>query len=113
MLSLLQKLSLRRVLKCVGGHLCKSAPVVLPPVYLVPDKQRDKYRLEITVKSTIAAAAPEHDLIEDDGGDDDDDEPIRLIFNPGGSHVGSKREECFIELRLLNNVYKISYHEDI
>ena len=101
MLFLLQKLRLRRVLKYVGRHLCKSAPVVLPSVYLVPVNQGCRYRLEITVKSTIAAAACENDMIDDDGDDDDDDEPIRLIFNPGGSHVSSKKEQTMIYLQHL------------
>ena len=76
-LFIFQKWKLDRVLNYTGQHLCKSTPLALPPVYLVPLHPDNGSQLEMTVKALVAPGsrkAKNKQPLEA--------EPLRLIFDP-------------------------------
>ena len=67
-------------------HPCKSNPVFIPSVYLVPEKQMQNYQLEMTAIAKITPASWLSTWDKFFTGNDEN-EPIDLVFNADGSKV--------------------------
>ena len=78
-LFIFQKWKLDRVLNYTGQHLCKSTPLGLPSVYLVPLHPDSESQLEMTVKALVAPGSRKTKSKEPL-----EVEPLRLVFDPSG-----------------------------
>ena len=88
-----QKWELDRVLNYTGQHLCKSIPLGLPPVYLVPLNPDIEHQLEMCIKAQVALGSRLTKRKEA--------EPLRLVFDPSGVSRKIMPATLYVICRLL------------